>query len=329
MAISPTGLRIPYISEAFPTGTTPNISGELIVSWGEIIWAALTIGRPSTHHVLRHGASSRYEAIFRISLVRMALEQFGPRAKRLRRTDAFKRFDPTEKGAVTYFLGMAFCKLFASRLLKTPWLLHLDIHKSTYSASYLGRSRPDLFGQQTNTGAWHSFETKGRSSKPSSTDRSNAKAQASRLVSVGGTPCTLHVGAFTYFSGDVLRFHWIDPPTDKENPISVADISDGWDYYYGPTWSLWGGDSTTRNDNGELVISLSEADLSIRVHPLLAPYFKLGAWARAQREMLEASERLIADGFQPDGIRVECGPTWSQRQSLSPRADQGLSSRGS
>ena len=75
-------------------------TAELAVTWDEVIWAALTIGRPSTHHVFQHGASSRYEAIFRLSLVRMALEQYGPTAKRLRRTEAYKGLDPTEKGAV-------------------------------------------------------------------------------------------------------------------------------------------------------------------------------------------------------------------------------------
>lgn len=70
-----------------------------------------------------------YEALFRWSLVRMALEQTGLRASRLRRTTAAKTLDPTEKGAVNYFLGMTFCKLFAAKLLHTPWLLHLDVFR--------------------------------------------------------------------------------------------------------------------------------------------------------------------------------------------------------
>jgi hypothetical protein len=48
----------------------------------------------------------------------MSLEQSGPRASLLRRTAA-RTLDPSEKGAVNYFLGMTFCKLFAAKLLNS------------------------------------------------------------------------------------------------------------------------------------------------------------------------------------------------------------------
>jgi hypothetical protein len=38
-------------------------------------------------------------------------------------------------------------------------------------------------------------------------------------------------------------------------------------------------------------------------------------WEQAQDQMRLAYETLMADGFQPDGIKVECGPIWSRRQS--------------
>jgi hypothetical protein len=145
-------LVIPYTSEAFPVGTTANVSSSLPVSWSELLWAALTIGRPPVHHVFQHGTASLHEAIFRLSLIRMALDQSSARATRLRRSDAFKALDPTEKGAISYFLGMALCKVFSTRLLQTPWLLHLDVFGSMFAANNLGRSRPDLFGQQIGTG---------------------------------------------------------------------------------------------------------------------------------------------------------------------------------
>jgi hypothetical protein len=307
------------MSEAFPAGTIPNVTGDLRVTWDEIVWAALTIGRPSTHHVLTHGPSSGYEAMFRISLIRMALEQFGPSATRLRRTEAFKNLDPTEKGAVSYFLGMAFCKVFASRLLNTPWLLHLDVYKTAFLAMSLGRSRPDLFGLQIGTGAWLAFESKGRATKPSTVDRAKAKVQALRLLSVGGTPCSLHIGAFTYFTGDVLNFHWVDPDPETKRPINLPDIGDGWRYYYEPIRSLWAGElSTHESDATELSVTLPQLDVKILIHRLLAPTFLMRVWDTAQRQMLRHHETLVADGFQPDGIKVECGPSWSQRR-LKPQ----------
>ena len=43
MPIAPVGLRLPYTSEAFPSGSIPNVGNELSVTWNEILWAALTI----------------------------------------------------------------------------------------------------------------------------------------------------------------------------------------------------------------------------------------------------------------------------------------------
>jgi len=321
MAISPSRLKLPYLSEDFPPGTIPNVSGQLKVTWDEILWAALTIGRPPTHYVFQHGTSSVYEAIFRVSLIRMALEQHGPKAIRLRRTSAFKNLDPTEKGAVSYFLGMVFCKVFASRLLMTPWLLHLDIYKSVFSVSTLGRSRPDLFGQMTGSTAWHAFETKGRATKPSTPELTKAKRQASRLLSIGGTPCSLHVGAFTYFIADTLYFHWVDPAPEGVKPILVPGPGDGWRYYYEPVRSLWLDESSPdKGQPAEMPVHLPQFDLKIWVHRLLIPYFQSEDWEEAQRRMQESHEVLAADGFQPDGVKIECGSSWSERRA-NPRED--------
>jgi len=307
-------LAVPYRSEAFPPGSTPNGNGSLSVSWDRVVWAALTIGRPPTHHVFQHGTSSFYEAIFRISLVRMALDQSGPFASRLRRSAAFKALDPTEKGAISYFLGMTFCKVFSSKLLRTPWLLHLDAFRAMATLPPTGRSRPDLIGQQTGTGNWISFETKGRASKPTFNDISKAKTQAQRVLSVNGTACTLHIGTFAYFLNDVLNFHWVDPPTEAKRPITLPDPRDLWSHYYGPTKALWEAraDESPKRDGG-LIVSLPEFDVTLKIHPLLAPFFLVSAWEGAQRELLTASEELEADGFQDDGIKVECGPTWLDR----------------
>lgn len=155
-----------------------------------------------------------HEAIFRLSLVRMAVQQdwYG----HLGRTGAFAALDPTEKGMVSYFVGMTLCKLFASRLLHTPWLLHLDVFRPWLNPVLLGRSRPDLVGEN-NAGIWHAFESKGRSSQPSWDDKHRAKLQAQRLVSVNGSPCSLHIASFAFFRSDLLAFYWRDATQIRRN----------------------------------------------------------------------------------------------------------------
>ena len=295
-------LWIPYTSRDFPSGTIAG-RGDLQTGWSDLLWAALTVGRPNTAYVLAHGDASYHEALFRLSLVRMALEQ-RPFSRSLQRTEAFRSLDPTEKGAVSYFLGMMFCKLFASRFLHTTWLLHLDVFRDQLDPALLGgRSRPDLVGQD-DKGAWHAFECKGRSSVPNAEERRKAKAQAQRLVRVGSTDCSLHVGAISYFRQDALEFHWRDPdPEDAETlePIQVNLPEDAWLYYYAPALAL---------ATAGLTEVRADADIKIEVHEAVLELLRSGKWAAAQPLARKIGPALEEGGFRADGLKVVAGESW-------------------
>ena len=151
---------IPVESEEFPlSGPVQNGTRNHSVSWDDLLWAAITVGRPNRHYVFQHGRASLYEALFRLSSMRMLLEQRAPGARRFHRTNAAKTLDPSEKGAVHYFLGLTLCKLFADKLLGAPWLLHLDVFRDRLNPTLLqGRSRPDLVGLTFN-GGWVAMVT--------------------------------------------------------------------------------------------------------------------------------------------------------------------------
>ena len=309
-------LRIPYESHDFPIGTLANGSSTLSVTWDDVLWAAVTVGRPNRQYVFRHGVTSTYEAIFRWSLVRMALEQRGLRGSRLLRTAAARTLDPSEKGAVNYFLGLTFCKLFADRLLNTPWLLHLDVFRPGLNPVLTGRSRPDLVGQEIAGGHWHAFECKGRTSPPDSKAKTNAKAQAQRLISVDGQACSLHVGAVTYFRGDTLNFYWRDPTPDSRRGIEVAIDSKAWQLYYGPiveTIRRAGGRSLVTDL--EDLVAVDGADLKVGVHPVVAAYLEQGNYDKARLSAIGAGSRLTDDGYRRDGLKVVAGKSWSERFS--------------
>jgi hypothetical protein len=317
-------LRIPYETEAFPSGTVANGSTDLSVAWDDILWAAVTVGRPSRQYVFRHGSASMHEAVFRWSLVRMSLEQSGPRASRLRRTTAARTLDPSEKGAVNYFLGMTFCKLFAAKLLNTPWLLHLDVFRPALNPVLTGRSRPDLVGREQSSARWHAFECKGRISPPDATAKTKAKAQAQRLVSVSGTPCTLHVGAVTYLRGDALNFFWRDPPPENGRGIDVLLSRDSWMHYYAPVLGV-----VTRTDPGILqrdeptLVAVEGADVKVGIHPIIARHLANRQWERAQQAANEAELDMSGEGYQPDGIKVVAGESWNK-----PFAEPGVADDG-
>ena len=315
-------LRIPYEVEDFPTGSIPNRSGELSVTWDDILWAAVTVGRPNRHYVFRHGEASIYEAIFRFSLVRMALEQSSPIGYRLRKTDAAKTLDPTEKGAVNYFLGMVFCKLFADKLLNTPWLLHLDVWRQNLRGVLSGRSRPDLVGMERGgSRAWHAFECKGRISNPDKAVKKKAKDQAQRLVSVRGRGCQLHIGAITYFKGDTLNFYWRDPVPENSKKIEIPYSDSDLQYYYRPILDLIHTEPEQFSLMKEepLLIDIKHEDLKIGIHPEVLSAILKHRWDH----IFDITSTLHGDNnfpYQADGIAIIAGETW--RHPLSESTEE-------
>lgn len=308
-------LRIPFQTEDFPSGMVSNGPSELSVTWDDIVWAAVTVGRPNRNYVFRHGNASVYEAIFRWSLVRMALEQSSLRSYRLHRTEAAKTLDPTEKGAVNYFLGMIFCKLFASKLLNISYLLHLDVFRPMLDVQLKGRSRPDLIGKDKKTNQWHAFECKGRISKPDSKTKTKAKDQAMRLISVDGNPCRLHIGAITYFNSDALNFYWRDPAPDEKNKIHIQLNDDDWRYYYSPIAELFPINVRKHllESNGDAWIPRKDIDIEVSIHRALIKDLFHSRWSDTQRAAEEAASEIAEAGYQPDGLLIKAGPTWRQR----------------
>jgi hypothetical protein len=209
-------LSIDYSHEDFPNGMIPALERRIQFTWDELLWSALTIGRPSLYFVFRFGNASLFEALYRIGMIRTALEENGRSYTKLRTTKAFRQMDPSEKGAINYLLGLVICKLFAAKRLDAPWTLHLDVWRRRLSAQLIiANKRPDMVAQSTTTGEWHTFECKGRSTEPSDAVKRNAKRQAENLFSILGVPCSLHVAAITYYVNHELNFYCRDPVPDS------------------------------------------------------------------------------------------------------------------
>jgi hypothetical protein len=293
-------LRIRYQSQSFPVPYSFG-SGTFKTSWDELLWAAITFGRPSTYNVFRYGPPSFHDAIFRLSLTRMAVEQDWNNY--LRRTDAFAALDPTEKGMVSYFLGMTLCKLFASRLLNAPWLLHLDVFRPLLNLRTLGRSRPDLV--EDNAGKWYAFESKGRSSEPSSADKAKAKSQANRLVSVNGKKCVLNIASFAFFKSELLQFYWQDPEPTEREAIALPGPDEEWRYYYEPALSL-----ASVPESDVLGPEREMADVTVEIHPEIRHLLDQALWSQAREVAGQLRESFLSEGYQPDGLRVIAGGSW-------------------
>lgn len=310
-------MDIEFMSEGFPSpGPVANGSDVLSVSWDDLLWAAITVGRPNRHFVFRYGVSSLYEALFRASALRMTLEQSLPGARRLRRTAAAKSLDPSEKGAVNYFLGLTLCKLFAETKLDAPWLLHLDVFRDRLNPRLLsGRSRPDLIGRTT-SGQWVALESKGRVSPPTADAKTKAKEQAERVVSIRGTPVSYRIGGFAYFKDDVLRFFWRDPQPDGVEPPNAIRLNitedDIWKAYYQPILALVGPDHAAMIERENIPIPIKEADLQIRVLREVMRLLRLEKWKDAGHWCMEHQDTLAQGEVHGDGVQIIAGESWGK-----------------
>lgn len=307
-------LKIPYESHGF--AGYPKVKrgrGILPTSWNELVAAAITIGRPSLAHVFRYGDPSKYEVEFRRFLTRMAVEQYN--SMWLRRTRALIAMDTTEKGMVSYFLGMTLCNLFAVKLLDTGPLIHLDAFPRYLNPELvdLGRSRPDLAGKDIH-GDWHAFESKGRSTVPSNGDMKKAVEQANRLISVQGNPCVLHVGSIAYFdSEDDLRLYW------RNSTVSSSSLP-------GPTLSLEGSTKLEKERQCQYglvkwIASKAESareimGIEIEIHKDVQPYIMEGDWARTHgaisdiRKNEDKRSSLEEEGFSFGWLKLSLDESW-------------------
>lgn len=311
-------LKIEYSSSGFPAGgPVSNGFGVLSTTWDDLAWAAITIGRPDWVHVVGHGDSSLYEVIFRWSLLRMALEQVGPAAYRLRRTPAAKALDPTEKGAVNYFVGMVMCKLFAAKLLNAPWLLHLDVYGGAIAHVLTGRSRPDLIGQIAGTNDWIVLESKGRVSRPSVTDRGKAKNQALRVTNIGGAIPRYAIGAITYLKSEVLQFEWEDPVPNENDGVrgkfEVPSLSgDAWRFHYQSAVAAYRAQEGLPDASRESTLSrrMRLVDVSVDIHPEVRKPLLSSEWAAAKAIADRSRDGFAQEGYQLDGLKVTTGESW-------------------
>ncbi|WP_372424890.1 hypothetical protein [Salinarimonas chemoclinalis] len=310
MGIKPRSYSISLFSSQFPAHMHLNVMQRHDITWDQLIWSALSIGRPGRQQLALQNKSDYYEALFRCSLLWMAIEQKG---FSYYRTDAFKTLDPTEKGSVNYFIGMTVCKLFAALILRTPHTLHIDAFPGMVRLA--GRSRPDLFGQDVWNRNWRVFEAKGRGSLPSADDKLKAKQQAQRVVDINGQLPDLNVAGISYFRGDILTYTWSDPSPKGELSLSVPEGA--WRLCFScfmPFLSEVLGVGTAENPR---MVDVPAIDVKMGVHPKVGAELRRGDWRGAIDSAHELQAEFKELGFMPDGVRISAGDRWKLPRPMS------------
>ncbi|GAQ17859.1 lipoprotein [Oceanobacillus picturae] len=208
-------------------------------TWSDIILAAVTVGRKNWEWVTRYGTLSEHEMVFRIKMILAFLEE-NPYGE-IERTDNLITLDPSEKVAISYFLGLVGTKLIAEKVFNIPWLMHLDVYTNFATGSDRvffekwitdRNTRPDLIGLDVRRD-WVVIEAKGRTNNMGYTSLLEAKDQTKNIKTINGQYPALRFANSTYFSRNIWNFSLVDPEEYHENAPDI-DITLGQffrDYY--------------------------------------------------------------------------------------------------
>jgi hypothetical protein len=135
-------------------------------------------------------------------------------------TDGYWRLDPSEKRAVSYFLGMTQAKIMCERLLLAPHLIHLDAFLAAIGKS-TRVSRPDLVGLSLPAmDVTIAVEAKGRTGGRDHKVIRVAKEQARSLPGVLSTSSALRVASVASLGA---KWRWQSYLEDPYGPVQALD----------------------------------------------------------------------------------------------------------
>jgi hypothetical protein len=341
-------LIIDYTPVDFPThlGATLTKPNSLRCNWADLVWAAITVGRQNLSHVIQPGVYSYFEIIYRTTILYANLQAasfqpglWGAADTHLIQSSAYEDLDPSEKSAISYFLGLTTAKLFAEKLLGTPWLMHLDTYSQSLTSPPPRGRRPDLVGRDRQS-KWIVIEAKGRSNGLDKRAVEVAKGQATALAQIAGQKPRLHVGLSSYFfSKDKILKAYIQDPS----PADDSDNSFGLDIgpesfmknYYGLLYEVllseYGGaiDTETHGNRTYRMKRINEADLSIGLDEQVFEIIQ-----NSDMPVLRRLVDVLSDVSLPqdeldsqvavgrDGIYVRLGPHWGDDRMYLPPAER-------
>jgi len=280
------------------------------VSWAEILWGAISVGKSGIFDMVKHGHFSYFEILYRAAIIFANL--YEDENGHLRRSSAYDNLDPSEKAAISYFLGLTFTKIFSSNFLNVSWLMHLDVYRYSIRPILKGQSKPDLVGQDE-SGNWVIMESKGRTNKFDSLALRKAKKQAVQVIKVSGSRPILHVGLQVHFDNGLLQLNAVDPkPENDKNKIEllISKKQFFWEYYR--RFYLLFNEAKNVKDfiwRGEYkvqMLNIHDVDISVGLEKSL---FDLNMPEVRKFRQLSDDNAF----FGPDGIFIQVGSLWSKK----------------
>lgn len=287
----------------------------------ELMWSAITVGRANFIDVLSNGIYSEYEILYRASIVFANIAQNGVT---LVKSSAYENLDPSEKGAVSYFLGLTFTKLLSAKLLNIPWLLHIDVYREQFTRNGQAfgfgssRSRPDLIGLD-NLMRWIVIESKGRTNSMRGNVLEVAKNQTKKLRKIGTEDPELRVAVVTHFTNGQLIVDWSDPEGFNEDYFDIqTDTEEYLANYYKLIFNILSSkNNDTKEFNGFITYTFDNINLTIGLAKKIFNAYKtlslktivhINIFKPEQFSSIEDQDFFVGI----DGIVVGLGSNWRE-----------------
>lgn len=345
--------HLPYTSKNFPIRFGNAVIGfkSIDVSWAELIHAAITVGKPESSYILKHGVLSRYELLMRVYMLKVNFKETMYPVAYFEQTEVYKSLDPSEKTSLSYFMGLTTAKLLTNRFLGVSWLIHLDSFKKIkkfqkYFLKFNSKKRPDLLGLNSSQ-EWLVMEAKGRSGKLPKDLIKKALIQTHALDTISNQPPFLRVACASYATDDILFAYWecskqlnansnqlnlhltpfefldryyasIRNLINRENQNEVVIIYGGITYSLNKSY-IFEGNPDALNESRVLqfnTVRLPDLDLEIGLLDKPNSFFlEKSGW----HEALMSSEQFQAQAkdsnqklfIAPDGVLILLGSSWN------------------
>lgn len=188
----------------------------------QLLTCAATVGMPT---LAWHPAGKRslLEMLWRVGMIAANLRPTAG-GDRWTRSSAYDRLDPSEKTAVSYFLGMTQAAFTSRHVLGYPHLVHVDLLLKQ-QGSILGGKRPDFVAVNPAAHPTNAYsavlEAKGRTNGFSQSALDRAKKQSLVTPGVRGLVVGERVASESFFDENG---HWSSVLEDPDGTGSELEI---------------------------------------------------------------------------------------------------------
>lgn len=251
-------------------GYSDNTDIQMTCSMADLIRAAITVGKSAQDST----NISFTEKIFRLSSLLLTIEERNISSRNcFVASTIFNSLDPSEKGAMTFFLGMAITKLVAERYFNVQWLMHFDAYRESYDAICSNGGKPDFLGVENTVSfapQYHIFESKGRTGGLDKGALERGKEQTRYVQTISGTTPISRNVVQAYFQGDrkVLHGYLMDPTGADDGVDEKIDLKNVFKSYYKPFYDLINILGQEENKENNFLTKISEQFEIAYIKPL-------------------------------------------------------------